>query len=169
MLKSFSESIYKQLVNVKPGHVIYGPEQRDELLYYAKRIRAKDYIVNFDMDDGQVHTRTLTTTANWFFVLTGAAVVCDQGGDTAPRVGIKFQNFYPTSPFGTVPEDFNDVNFELVFGNEGKDRFEEYKNIWYVLGQRVTVNIEAIHRASVPQRLGVILTGIEMNLQEEVE
>ena len=167
MLKSFSESIYKQLVNIKPGRVLYSEKQRDELLYYAKRIRSKDYVLNFDLDDGQLHKKTITTTANWYFVLTGAAVVVEGEGGDAPLIGIKFQDFYPGSPLGSEPQFFNDVNYNLVFGREDKGRFEEYKNIYYVLGQRVSINIEAFHIGSVPKRVSVSLTGIEMNLQDE--
>lgn len=175
MLKSFSEKLYKQLVDVKPGRVIYGEEQRDNILYAARRVRAKDYYLEFYIPDntvvGQVFSKTFTTTANWYFVMTGCAAC---GGFVnywnGTEIGIKFQNFYPTSPFGTEPENMNDVPYELVFGREGINRFEEYKNLYYSLGERVTVNIDVRHRApnnyAPPLKVGVIITGLEFNLEE---
>lgn len=170
MLKSFAEKFYKQIVDVKPGRVIYSEDQRDKILFDAKRVRAKDYILPFDIYDGQVTTRGVTTTANWYFILTGAAVFFE---DTAaaglPKIGIKFQDFTPTSPFGTVAEDLGDVSASLVFGREGLPacRWEEFKNIYFSLAQRITINIEAIPPSSDPMRGYVILTGLEFNLQDD--
>lgn len=166
MLKSFSESIYRHAVDTKTGRVIYSKEQRDEILYFAKRVRTKDYIVELHLDDGQIHTETFTTTANWYFVLTGAAVLCEEN-TVVPNIGVKFQNFYPTSPFGTEAEQMNDVDYNLCFGRENKSRFEEYKNLYYSLGQRFTVNVEAFKDANaIPSRVFVVLTGVEFNLEE---
>lgn len=178
MLKSFAETIYKQVVDVKPGRVIFGDEQRDEILYRAKRVRAKDYVMEFvvpeDCPIGQVFSRTFTTTANWYFIMTGVAVM---GGMTnanynGNELGIKFQNFYPTSPFGTEPENMGDIPYMLIGCEERTPgaRWEEFKNLYYSLGQRFTVNVDLRHRSPVaanePFRVFVIVTGLEFNLEE---
>lgn len=170
MLKSFSEKFYKQLVDVKPGRVIYSDTQRDQILFDAKRVRSVDYIFNFDITDGQLHTRGVTTTANWYFILTGAAVFFENtAAADLPKVGVKFQNFTPSSPFGTIPEDLGAVNACLAFGREGLPlgRWEEFKNIYFSLAQRVTINVETLPKNAEPLRGHVILTGLEMNLYNE--
>lgn len=170
MLKSFAEKFYKKIVDVKPGRVIYSDEQRDKILFDAKRIRAKDYVLDFDIVDGQITQRAVTTTANWYFILTGAAVWFEETpAANFPKIGIKFQDFTPTSPFGTVPEELGDVSAQLVFGREGivNGRWEEYKNIYFSLAQRITLNVEAIPNNSDPVRGCVILTGLEFNLQND--
>ncbi|MBR4414432.1 MAG: hypothetical protein IKS59_03840 [Aeriscardovia sp.] len=164
MLKSFAETIYKQIVDCKPNRTIFSEEQRDKILFQAKRVRQKDYLLSFDLNDVQLHSDTVTTTANWYFVLTGAAVLSSEKG---VKVGIKFQNFYPTSPFGTSAVDMNNVPYDLVFGREGLTRFEEYKNLYYSLGERVTVNVDVQNTKSDPTRIQVLLTGLEINLQDE--
>lgn len=170
MLKSFAEKFYKQIVDVKPGRVIYSEEQRDQILFDAKRVRSVDYVFNFDITDGQLHTRGVTTTANWYFILTGAAVFFeDTAAANLPKVGVKFQDFTPSSPFGTVPEDLGAVNAVLAFGREGLTlgRWEEFKNIYFSLAQRVTINVETLPNNSEPLRGHVILTGLEINLYNE--
>ena len=169
MLKTFTEKIYKQLVDIDDKRTIFSDEQRDAILYAAKRVRVKDYVLEFKIKDGQFYSDTVTTTANWYFVLTNVAVYTDTKGASAPLVGIKFQNFYPTSPLGTKAEDINNVPYDLVFGREGFGQFEEYKNLYYSLGERVTVNVDVKHRnaSDMPQRLFVSLSGIEVNLQDE--
>lgn len=164
MLKSFAESIYKQLVDLKPNRTIFSDEQRDKILFDAKRVRQKDYLLKFDLEDSQIHADTVTTTANWYFVLTNAAVLSSEKG---VDIGVKFQNFYPTSPFGTKPEDMNNVPSNLVFGREGLSRFEEFKNLYYSLGERVTINVEAKNNSGKPTRIYVVLNGLEINLQDE--
>lgn len=170
MLKSFAEKFFKQIVDVKPGRTIFSSEQRDQILFDAKRVRSIDYVLNFDITDGQLHTRGVTTTANWYFILTGAAVFFENT-DAAdlPKVGIKFQDFTPSSPFGTVPEDLGAVNAVLAFGREGLPlgRWEEFKNIYFSLAQRVTINVETLPNNSEPLRGHVILTGLEFNLYNE--
>lgn len=170
MLKSFAESIYQKVNDVKRGRVIYSDEQRDEILYNAKRIRAKDYILPFDIYDGQITTRGVTTTANWYFILTGAAVFFENcPAAQLPKIGVKFQDFTPSSPFGTVAEDLNDVNAVLVFGREGlpAGRWEEFKNLYFSLAQRITINVEAKPQDAEPLRGFVILTGLEFDLSND--
>lgn len=173
MLKSFAESIYQKVNDVKPGRVIYSDAQRDEILFTAKRVRAKDYILPFDLINGQAETRAVTTTANWYFILTGAAVFFeDLAAENLPKVGVKFQDFTPSSPFGTVAEDMGDVNAALVFGREGlpAGRWEEFKNIYFSLAQRITINVEAMPKPrpyNPPVRGWVILTGLEFNLSND--
>ena len=170
MLKSFAEKFYKQIVDVKPGRVIYSEEQRDQILFDAKRVRSVDYVFNFDITDGQLHTRGVTTTANWYFILTGAAVFFeDTPAANLPKVGVKFQDFTPSSPFGTVPEDLGAVNAALAFGREGLPlgRWEEFKNLYFSLAQRVTINVETLPNNSEPLRGHVMLTGLEINLYNE--
>lgn len=176
MLKGFTESIYKQMVDFKPGRVIFGDEQRDKILYEAKRVRVKDYLLTARIDEGgQFYQNTVTTTANWYFVLTGAKYWAetfpyeDTTGEF-PRIGLKFENFYPTSPFGTEAENMGMVQSRLVFG-ENKTRFEELKNLYYSLGERVTMS--AIFKQTTAQntlgacRVHLLLTGLEFNLQDE--
>ena len=170
MLKSFAENFFKQIVDVKPGRTIFSDEQRDQILFDAKRVRSIDYVLNFDITDGQLHTRGVTTTANWYFILTGAAVFFENtAAADLPKVGIKFQDFTPSSPFGTVPEDLGAVNAVLAFGREGLPlgRWEEFKNIYFSLAQRVTINVETLPNNSEPLRGHVILTGLEFNLYNE--
>lgn len=170
MLKSFAESIYQKVNDVKRGRVIYSDEQRDEILYNAKRIRAKDYILPFDIYDGQITTRGVTTTANWYFILTGAAVFFENcPAAQLPKIGVKFQDFTPSSPFGTVAEDLNDVNAVLVLGREGlpAGRWEEFKNLYFSLAQRITINVEAKPQDAEPLRGYVILTGLEFDLSND--
>ena len=170
MLKSFSEKFYKQIVDVSPRRVIYSDEQRDQILFDARRVRSKDYVLDFDIIDGQIHTRGVTTTANWYFILTGAAVFFDGVNSfDLPKVGIKFQDFTPSSPFGTVPEDLGCVNACLSFGREGLPfgRWEEFKNLYFSLAQRITVNVEVLPNNSEPLRGNVLLTGLEFNLYNE--
>ena len=170
MLKSFAEKFFKQIVDVKPGRTIFSDEQRDQILFDAKRVRSIDYVLNFDITDGQLHTRGVTTTANWYFILTGAAVFFENtAAADLPKVGIKFQDFTPSSPFGTVPEDLGAVNAVLAFGREGLPfgRWEEFKNIYFSLAQRVTINVETLPNNSEPLRGHVILTGLEFNLYNE--
>lgn len=170
MLKSFAESIYQKVNDVKSGRAIYSEAQRDEILFTAKRVRAKDYILPFDIYDGRIETRGVTTTANWYFVLTGAAVFFENcPASDIPKIGVKFQDFTPSSPFGTVAEDLNDVNAALVFGREGlpAGRWEEFKNLYFSLAQRITINVEAIPKNAEPLRGWVILTGLEFNLSND--
>ena len=170
MLKSFAEKFYKKLVDVAPGRSILSAAQRDKILFDAKRVRAKDYVLNFTFRDGQITNRGVTTTANWYFILTGAAVYFEGANDTdLPKIGIKFQDFTPTSPFGTVPEDLGDVNAALVFGREGlpAGRWEEFKNLYFSLAQRITINVEAIPKNAEPFRGWVILTGLEFDLSND--
>lgn len=170
MLKSFSEKIYKQVVDVKPGRVIYSAEQRDKILFDAKRVRSVDYVLDFDITDGQIHTRGITTTANWYFILTGVACyIEDTISADMPKIGIKFQDFTPSSPFGTVPEDLGAVNAALVFGREGLPlgRWEEFKNLYFSLAQRISIHVEMLPKSSEPLRGHVILTGLEFNIYNE--
>lgn len=172
MLQSFAENFYKQLVDVAPGRSIFSAAQRDKILFDAKRIRAKDYVLNFTIRDGQITTRSVTTTANWYFILTGAAVYFENTtASELPKIGIKFQDYTPASPFGSVPEDLGTVNAALVFGREGlaAGRWEEFKNLYFSLAQRITVHVEALPVNNEPLRGSVILTGLEFNLNEAGE
>lgn len=170
MLKSFAENFYKQIVDVKPNRVIFSEDQRDKILFDAKRVRSKDYIIDFDVYDGQIITHGITTTANWFFILTGAAVFFENTDvKDFPKVGIKFQDFTPSSPFGTIPEDMGNVNAALVFGREGRTlgRWEEFKNLYFALAQRISINVDLMPSNNDPLRGHVILTGLEFNLSND--
>lgn len=171
MLKSFAENFYKQLVDMKPGRVIYSKDQRDKILFDAKRVRSVDYVFNFNIENGQLQTRSATTKANWYFILTGAAVYFEdvQNASDLPKVAIKFQDFCPSSPFGTVPEDLGAVSSDIVLGREGLKncRWEEFKNLYFSLDQRITIHVETLPRTSEPLRGHVILTGLEINLYND--
>ena len=174
MLKTFTETIYKQLVDLKPGRVIFGKEQRDKILYNAKRVRVKDYLLKARIDDfGKVYFDTVTTTANWFFILTGVRLggYCFFGQNDQPRIGIKFENFYPGSPFGTEAEKMGMVPSRPCFA-VNLSIYEEDRNLFYMLGERVSISAmiestSAVQKYYGPCEIDVMLTGIEINLQDE--
>ena len=170
MLKSFAEKFFDDLLDVKPGRVIYSAEQRDQILFDARRVRSVDYVVNFDITDGQRKTQAVTTKANWYFILTGAAVFFENTpASDLPKVAVKFQDFAPSTPFGTVPEDMGAVDSAIVFGREGLPlgRWEEFKNLYFSLDQRMTINVDVQPNNAEPLRGHVILTGIEINIYND--
>lgn len=165
MVKTLSERLQAFFTGVKPGAAVLTPEKQKEIQKAAKAVRSKDYIFNFDIPNGGSSGEiVVTTTANWFFVLTGAAVhFVEAAGD--PSIRLTYQDFAPSSPFKSTPQELNAVPANVVFAKEHQTggRFEEFKNLWYVLGQRIVINAECF--CNGPTRGSLILTGLEFDLQ----
>lgn len=185
MLKSFAEKLYRPLVNLKDGRTILNDKTRDEILYNAKRIRSKDYLFSAVMEEnGQIYQTTVTTTANWYFILTGLKFDgVDHGflnDPDTPLIGFKFENFYPTTPFSgpdklreLVPARFLSVGAFRELGQHSFYR-EEEKNIFYMLGQRVTISAvfkkddTLTNPDEYPKKINFMASGLEFNLSEAV-
>lgn len=164
MLKSFTEKIYKALTGRK-GPLLDSSTQQ-ELLTAAKYTRSKDYVVEFDFTTGGFKTAEFTTFANWRFILTGVAIFfVGEDKENYPKIGIDFVNYVPKTPLNTPVEDIGTAPASLVYGCETDgERFEEYKNLYYYLGQRFDINVNA--KAVTPGFAGrgyVLVTGIEFN------
>lgn len=166
MVNTLSERLQAFFTGVKPGAAVLTPEKVREIQRAAKAVRSKDYIFYFDIPDGAKGSGevVVTTTANWFFVMTGAAVHFEETTDD-PKIKVTYQDFNPSSPFKSTPQELNAVPAGAVFAKEhnGAGRFEEFKNLWYVLGQRITISAECM--ATGPARGSLILTGLEFDLQ----
>ena len=174
MLKSYLESFFQRLTGLKRNATISSAAQRDRILGVCKNIRAKEYIYNFDLDAATSKRETHTTTANWHFVLTNvSSYFHDDGallaGSDWPKVAVQFENYPTISPYNTTREELGRVPAVLCFGREGMNptgntlHFEEGANLFYDLGQRFTVTLEA-KSGLVACRGCVALTGIEINL-----
>ncbi|MBO4708027.1 MAG: hypothetical protein J5594_05695 [Elusimicrobiaceae bacterium] len=176
MLASFAEKLYRPLVNVKNGRPLLSSAERDQILYNAKRIRSKDYYLTATiLEDGQIDVETVTTTANWYFVLTAVRFGGDYSFLTNPEtpfVGIKFENFYPSTCLNG-PRDLREIipaRFMSVGTVEGKFRYEEFTNLFYMLGERVTISA-VFNKDNLGQepdkstKLEFIFTGLEFNFQ----
>lgn len=133
----------------------------------CKRVRGKDYIFSFDVSPGSSVEHTVTTTANWFFILTNAAVYFDSvDPDEFPRVEFDFIDSVVKSPFSENIEYPDGVPTGAVFAYEGKNRFQEYKNLFYVLGDRVNISVRCIPTVSKYSHGYVLLNGLELDLSE---
>lgn len=173
MLKSFSEKFFQGLTGKKPGDLVLTDARRDEIIYNSKRVRSKDYIFDFDVTaPAKVQEKVVTTTARWLFLMTGAAVYNEETiyRINSAKVGINFESVASLSPFrGDVPADLNTVINELVFAREGQHlplmvnhHFEEYKNLYYLLDQRVNIKVTIKPTLATDYRMHVLLTGIEI-------
>ena len=173
MLKSFSEKFFQGLTGKKPGDLVLTDARRDEIIYNGKRVRSKDYIFDFDVTaPAKVQEKVVTTTARWLFLMTGAAVYNEETiyRINSAKVGINFESVASLSPFrGDVPADLNTVINELVFAREGQylplmvnHHFEEYKNLYYLLDQRVNIKVTIKPTMATDYRMHVLLTGIEI-------
>lgn len=138
-------------------------ENAAKFLGDASRVRCRDYVYRLTSSH---YTVTETTTSNWFFVLTNAAVFFPfKDVEKTPRIEIEFLDSVSSSPFGAPVEEDPGVPAPLVFGREGLKRFEEYKNLFYVLGDRVNVRCKALTVDGEPFRGYVLLSGVEVNLK----
>lgn len=173
MLKSFSEKFFQGLTGKKPGDLVLTDARRDEIIYNGKRVRSKDYIFDFDVTaPAKVQEKVVTTTARWLFLMTGAAVYNEETfyRINSAKVGINFESVASLSPFrGDVPADLNTVINELVFAREGQHlplmvnhHFEEYKNLYYLLDQRVNIKVTIKPTLATDYRMHVLLTGVEI-------
>ena len=100
--------------------------------------------------------------------MTGAAVHFeDLAPAQFPRVCVKFPIFCPETPFNAERGKFDTVPSGLVFGREGAAglHFEEYKNLFYLLGDTFTIEAEALNDTSVNDMRGsLVITGVELDL-----
>ena len=167
MVTTLSERLQAFFTGVKNRPApIRSREQVVEILRACKRVRAKDYVFDFSLPNGGIgEEKLVTTTANWFFVCTGVSSWLEQhNADVWAKVAV--MDFCPDSPFNSVPERRgayplkSGLSLQLNGG-----RFEEYKNLWYVLGQRVTLGVTAQTAANEPARGAVIVTGLEFDLE----
>lgn len=173
MVKTLSERLRAFLTEVKEGHTILDKSAQLEVVRMYKRVRARDYVFNFELHGaGDIRRVVETTSAGWLFVMTGAAVYFeDLEPYRFPRVSVKFPMFSPDSPFDSEDGKFETVPGGLVFGREGvKDlHFEEYKNLFYILGETFTIAAEAMNDTPVNDIRGnLILTGLEVDLNAGV-
>lgn len=130
----------------------------------AKRVRSKDYVYKLNLTGSDV-TVEETTTPNWFFILTNAAVYWDVKTTAAlPKVSVKFPDSVVDTTFATDIRDNGAVPSAVVFGREGVGRFEEYKNLFYVMGDRVTATVKAEPVTNDYYHGYVLLTGVELDL-----
>lgn len=169
MLKQFSEKFLDRLVK-KRGSLILEPDAQNKVLSASKIVRSVDYVLNFEIDNGATTTKGVTTRANWLFILTNAAVYWENMDlSDFPKVAVKFPYYDSATPFATVPDDWGAVPSNLVFGREGltgkMQHFEEYKNLYFLLGQRFSINLDVKAKSGQYGRGYVILSGIEINLE----
>lgn len=139
-----------------------------EIVAQGRHIRCKDYVYNFETAGGVVET-TVTTTANWFFILANAVVWLDDSSQAADiDVKIIFEDSVQETPVASP--DVKDSNFvpaalALSMQNAG-GRFEEFKNLFWVLGDRVNVTIKVKSNGN-PARGVICLTGVEIDTAGE--
>ena len=171
MLKSFTEKIFQGLTDIKPGRLVLSEAARDEIIYKAKRVRAKDYVFNFDVTGSSSQEKTVTTTARWNFIATGLAFyVPYMDTNLPPTIGVKFESLASVTPFrNDDPAQMNRVLAEMVIPLEGKraaywktPHFEEYKNLLQVLDQRVNITVSIKPGVITGYRAAVIITGVEV-------
>lgn len=143
---------------------VFNAENAARFLKNARRVRCKDYVYKVDLNHGESEIEE-TTTPNWFFILTNAAVYFDAPTTKAfPKVSIKFPDSVIDTTFGTDIRDAGAVPSAVVFGREGLGRFEEYKNLFYVMGERVTATVKVEPVTVDPYHGSVLLTGVEIDL-----
>ena len=170
MLKQFDVKFFEALVKNR-GSLVLTREQQERVLSASKKVRSVDYIFNFDVVNGAAKQASNVTRANWLFLLTNAAVYWDSFSvSDFPKVSVKFPYYSPDSPFSTPVEDWGAVPSNLVFGREGltgkNGHFEEYKNLYYILGQRFVIQCDVKAAAGQYGHGSVILTGLEIDLDE---
>lgn len=134
-----------------------------EIVANGRHVRCKDYVWNFATAGGVVET-TITTTANWFFILANTSVWLDessQAGDI--DVKIIFEDSVTETPV-TSPyvQDSNFVPAALALSMQKGGRFEEFKNLFWALGDRVNVTIK-VKTGGEPARGVICFTGVEID------
>lgn len=145
------------------------PELARKFIRESRAARAVDYVYNFNID-GTAQEKTLQTRARWFFIMTNAAVWFDEtSGAVFPQVEINFPDGVGSTPFGTERDAFGSVPSKLVFAMEGRGRFEEYKNLFYVMGERVSMRAKVTPPAGSKFHGAVLLSGVEIDLGEGFE
>ena len=139
-----------------------------EIVANGKHVRCKDYVWNFETAGGVVET-TITTTANWFFILANTSVWLDDSSQAADiDVKIIFEDSVQETPVtSTNVQDSNFVPAALALSMQSAGgRFEEFKNLFWALGDRVNVTIK-IKTNSEPARGVICLTGVEIDTAGE--
>lgn len=139
-----------------------------EIVANGKHVRCKDYVWNFETAGGVVET-TITTNANWFFILANTSVWLDDSSQ-AKDVSVKIifedsVNETPVSSPAVQDSNFVPAALALSMQNAG-GRFEEYKNLFWALGNRVNVTLK-IKTNGEPARGVVCLTGVEIDAAGE--
>lgn len=145
------------------GREIMTREKARRVLADSKKVRCKDYVYNIETTGAPVHV-THTTTANWFFILCNASLWLDPNHATDCGARVTFEDC-PTKR-AIINVDISDADIvpaSLVFGEQGRGgRYEEYKNLFWVLGDRINVTID-IYTAGQPARGALVLSGVEID------
>lgn len=171
MLKQFDEKIRDYLLGLgKKSRTIKNRSEQLKLLYECMRVRNTDYLVYFDSKETlSKQVKEIVTRANWYFILTNCAVWFDSNVSKFPKIAIRFLDLTPNSPFRSEGVPGGAVLSKLNFGRETDtlDHFEEYKNLFVALGQRIAIDVEFEPVDTDPIRGAVLLTGIEINTFNE--
>lgn len=146
------------------GREIMTREQAARVLADSKKVRCKDYVYNIETTGAPVHT-THTSTANWFFILCNASLWLDPNHSTDCGARVTFEDCPVKRALTNVDITESDiVPAALVFGEQGRGgRFEEYKNLLWVLGDRINVTIDT-YTAGNAARGALLLSGVEIDL-----
>ena len=170
MIKQFDETIRDYLLGPSKTRRLTSNGEVLKLLYDSQRVRNTDYIIYFDSNGTTAkQSKEIVTRANWYFILTNAACWFDVGVDAFPKLGVRFADISPNSPFRAEDTPGGPVLAKLDWGRESDDlpHFEEYKNLYWALGQRIAINVDFKPLTSGPIRGAVLLSGIEINLFNE--
>lgn len=135
-----------------------------EIVAHGTRVRCKDYVWNFETAGGVVET-TITTTATWFFILANASVWLDDSSQAADiDVKIIFEDSVQETPVTSqAVQDSNFVPAALALSMQNAGgRFEEFKNLFWALGDRVNVTLK-VKTGGEPARGVICLTGVEID------
>lgn len=138
-----------------------------EIVANGRHIRCKDYVYNFETAGGVVET-TITTTANWFFILANTSVWLDDSSQAADiDVKIIFEDSANETPVASPNvKDSNFVPAALALSMQKGGRFEEFKNLFWALGDRVNVTIK-VKTNGEPARGVICFTGVEIDTAGE--
>lgn len=170
MIKQFDETIRDYLLGSLKNRRLTSSGEVLKLLYDSQRVRNTDYIIYFDSNGTtSKQSKEIITRANWYFILTNAACWFDVGVNNFPKLGVKFENVTPNSPFRAEDTPGGPVLSKLDWGRESDSlpHFEEYKNLYWALGQRIAIDVNFEPVTSGPIRGAVLLSGIEINLFNE--
>lgn len=146
------------------GREIMTREQARRVLVNSKKVRCKDYVYSIETTGAPVHV-THTTTANWFFILCNASFWLDPNHANDCGARVTFEDCPVKRAITAVDiSDADIVPAALVFGEQERGgRFEEYKNLFWVLGDRINVTIDA-YTGGNAARGALLLSGIEIDL-----
>lgn len=170
MIKQFDETVRDYLLGPSKTRRLTSSGEVLKLLYDSQRVRNTDYIIYFD-SNGTIakQSKEMVTRANWYFILTNAACWFDVGVSDFPKLGVKFENVKPNSPFRAKDTPGAPVLAKLDWGRESDSlpHFEEYKNLFWALDQRIAIEVTFEPVTPGPIRGAVLLSGIEINLFSE--